>query len=72
MTAKDTITAEMAFMFGERSGNSTIDYPLEGSKSIVNALLRGIRKFGGRVLLRSHVEENCNGRYSSLTQSGSF
>lgn len=58
MTAKDTITAEMAFMFGERNdGNSTIDYPLEGSKSIVDALLRGIKKNGGRLLLRTPVEE---------------
>ena len=58
MTAKDTITAEMAFMFGERnSGGSTIDYPLDGSRGIVDALLRGIEKFGGRVLLRSHVDE---------------
>jgi len=58
MKAKDTITAEMAFMFGERNdGESTIDYPLEGSKAIVEALLRGIQKFGGQVLLRTPVEE---------------
>lgn len=58
MTAKDTITAEMAFMFGERnSGESTIDYPLEGSKGIVDALIRGIEKFGGKVLLTSPVQE---------------
>ena len=58
MTAKDTITAEMAFMFGERNaGHSTIDYPLEGSKAIVDALVRGINKFGGKVLLRSHIDE---------------
>ena len=57
MRAKDTITAEMAFMFGERNaGESTIDYPLEGSKSIVEALLRGIKKFGGKVLLSTPVE----------------
>ena len=58
MTAKDTITAEMAFMFGERnSGTSTIDYPLEGSKGIVDALIRGIEKHGGRILLTSPVEQ---------------
>lgn len=58
MKAKDTITAEMAFMFGERNdGESTIDYPMEGSKAIVEALLRGIKKFGGQVLLSSPVEE---------------
>ena len=58
MTAKDTIAAEMAFMFGERNeGNSTIDYPVHGSKSIVDALVRGIKKHGGRLWLRTHVDE---------------
>lgn len=58
MTAKDTITAEMAFMFGERnSGGSTIDYPMGGSKAIIEALIRGMQKFGGRLMLRSHVDE---------------
>ncbi|KAI3428469.1 hypothetical protein D9Q98_007294 [Chlorella vulgaris] len=57
MTAKDTIAAEMAFMFSERnSGHSTIDYPKGGSKAIVAALIRGIEKHGGRVLLRTHVD----------------
>ena len=73
MTAKDTITAEMAFMFGERnSGHSTIDYPLEGSKGIVDALLRGIEKNGGRVLLTAPVQqvlvegENARSGHSSI------
>ena len=58
MKAKDTIAAEMAFMFGERNeGKSSIDYPLEGSKSIVDALVRGIKKHGGKVQLRAPVEE---------------
>lgn len=58
MLAKDTICAEMAFMFMERnSGKSTVDYPLGGSKSIVDALVRGIESHGGRVMLRCAVEE---------------
>lgn len=58
MTSKDTICAEMAYMFLERnSGHSTINYPLGGSSAIVAALVRGIEKHGGRVLLRTHVEE---------------
>lgn len=106
MTAKDTLTAEMAFMFAERnSGKSQIDYPVSqpseslpvlggwwafergaswgglragqwllllpklplclpvpavqmgGSAAVVEALVRGIQKNGGRVLLNSHVEE---------------
>ena len=49
---------QMAFMLMERnSGNSTIDYPLEGSRGIVDALVRGIEKNGGRVLLRARVED---------------
>ena len=49
---------QMAFMLMERnSGNSTIDYPLEGSQGIVDALVRGIEKNGGRVLLRARVED---------------
>ena len=48
----------MAFMLMERnSGNSTIDYPIEGSKGIVDALVRGIEKYGGRVMLRARVGE---------------
>ena len=50
--------AEMAFMFMERNaGKSTIDYPVGGSRAIVDALVRGIRKHGGRVLLRAPVQE---------------
>ena len=49
---------QMAFMLMERnSGNSTIDYPIEGSKGIVDALVRGIERHGGRVLLRARVQE---------------
>ena len=51
-------TAEMAFMFLERnSGRSKIEYPIGGSAAIVGALVRGIEKYGGKVTLRSHVEE---------------
>jgi phytoene dehydrogenase-like protein len=49
---------QMAFMLMERnSGKSTIDYPIEGSQGIVDALVRGIKKNGGRVLLRARVED---------------
>ncbi len=48
----------MAFMLMERnSGKSTIDYPIEGSRGIVDALMRGIQKNGGRILLRARVED---------------
>ncbi|GLC53603.1 hypothetical protein PLESTB_000767600 [Pleodorina starrii] len=58
MTARDTLCAEMAFMFAERNaGRSAIDYPMGGSKAIIDALVRGLEKNGGRLLLRSHVDE---------------
>ncbi|KAF5837057.1 hypothetical protein DUNSADRAFT_4890 [Dunaliella salina] len=58
MTAKDTLCAEMAFMFLERNaGKSAIDYPMGGSKGVVDALVRGIKKYGGQIKLMSHVEE---------------
>lgn len=58
MTAKDTLLSEMAFMFMERnSGNSSIDYPMGGSEALVAALVRGIKKRGGHVLLNAHVEQ---------------
>lgn len=42
MTARDTLTAEMAFMFLERnSGRSAIDYPMGGSASLVSGRVMG-------------------------------
>ena len=58
MLAADTITAEMAFMFHERNApGATIDYPRGGSEALLDALVRGIEKNGGRVELRAHVDE---------------
>ena len=58
MLAKDTICAEMAFMFMERNkAGSTIDYPLGGSGRIVDSLLRGLNRHGGRLLLRARVAD---------------
>lgn len=34
----------------------TLEYPLHGSGAIVEALVRGLQKFGGRISLKSHVE----------------
>lgn len=58
MLAKDTICAEMAMMLGERNaGHSSIDYPLGGTGAICTALVRAIRKLGGRVMLGAHIDE---------------
>lgn len=51
-----TITAEIAFMVGERAKKGSVEYPLGGAHSIVNALVRGIERKGGEVRLRSHVD----------------
>mmetsp|Transcript_9594 Transcript_9594/g.14496 ORF Transcript_9594/g.14496 Transcript_9594/m.14496 type:complete len:594 (+) Transcript_9594:108-1889(+) len=55
-----TITAEMAMMMGEFYDEDAImDCPVGGAKSIVDALVRGIEKNGGQVILKSHVDEIC-------------
>lgn len=56
LTAQDTVAPEMAFMFGERSG-STIDYPVGGSPAIIQALIRGLKKWGGELRLKTHVDQ---------------
>lgn len=35
----------------------SLEYPLHGTGALVDALVRGLQKFGGRLSLRSHVEE---------------
>lgn len=56
MKSEDTVAPEMAFMFGERA-NSVIDYPVGGSGAIVEALVRGLKKWGGALQLGTHVEK---------------
>eukprot|EP00976_Prorocentrum_cordatum_P071983 1180531-Prorocentrum_minimum.AAC.9 len=58
LPADGTITAEMAFMYGERNRKgSTIDYPIGGAEAVINALVRGMEKHGGKLMLKSHVDE---------------
>jgi phytoene dehydrogenase-like protein len=58
LPATGTSTAEMAFMFAEwyRPG-VTLDYPVGGSAALVNALVRGLEKYGGHLRLGAHVEQ---------------
>lgn len=58
LPAEGTSTAEIAFMFAEwyRPG-VTLDYPIGGSAALVNALVRGLEKFGGTLRLGAHVKE---------------
>eukprot|EP00536_Pseudo-nitzschia_multiseries_P008155 jgi/Psemu1/197380/e_gw1.203.82.1 len=58
LTAEGTITAEMAMMMGEFYDDDAImDCPTGGSKSIVDALVRGTEKLGGKVFCNTAVEE---------------
>jgi phytoene dehydrogenase-like protein len=48
-----TITAEIAFMVGERS--AAMEYPIGGARAIIDAMVRGIEKYGGKCEMNSHV-----------------
>ncbi len=56
LKAYGTIAPEMAFMYGERH-HAKVDYPRGGSASIVQALVKGLEKWGGELRLRTHVEK---------------
>ena len=46
------------YMFAEwYKPGCTLEYPLHGTGAIVDALVQGIQKFGGRLSLGSHVEK---------------
>ncbi|KAL3515745.1 hypothetical protein ACH5RR_022647 [Cinchona calisaya] len=51
------LSAEMIYMFSEwYKPGCCLEYPLHGSGAVVDGLVRGLQKFGGRISLRSHVE----------------
>ncbi len=58
LPADGTSAAEMAFMFADwyRPG-VVIDYPVGGSGALVDALVRGLERHGGRLMLGAHVEQ---------------
>lgn len=56
LKAHGTIAPEVAFMLGERS-RSGVEYPVGGSGAIVNALVRGLERWGGKLMLGCHVEQ---------------
>ncbi|XP_035823892.1 carotenoid isomerase 1 isoform X1 [Zea mays] len=52
------LSAEMVYMFAEwYKPGCLLEYPLGGTGAIIDALVSGIEKFGGRLALRSHVEK---------------
>jgi phytoene dehydrogenase-like protein len=67
MTCQETVAPEMAFMFGERS-HTTIDYPIGGSGAIVDALVRGLQRWGGELRLGAHVEKIVTEKEGSKTR----
>ncbi len=56
LKADGTITPEVAFMLGERS-RAGVEYPIGGSGAIVDALIRGLKRWGGELRLGTHVEQ---------------
>jgi carotene isomerase len=58
LPASGTLTAEIAFMFADwyRPG-VVLDYPVGGSGALVDALLRGLQRNGGKLRLNAHVAE---------------
>uniref|UniRef100_A0A0C9QVE0 TSA: Wollemia nobilis Ref_Wollemi_Transcript_6218_2204 transcribed RNA sequence n=1 Tax=Wollemia nobilis TaxID=56998 RepID=A0A0C9QVE0_9CONI len=58
LKADGTLAAEIVYMFAEwYKPGCVLEYPLDGSGGIVDALVRGMEKFGGRLSLGSHVQE---------------
>ena len=57
LPADGTIAAEVAFMFADwyRPGVK-LDYPVGGSGALVEAMVRGLKKRGGKLMLGAHVE----------------
>lgn len=56
LKAHGTIAPEVAFMLGERS-RAGVEYPVGGSGAIIQALVRGLERWGGKLRLGSHVEQ---------------
>ncbi|KAL3679159.1 hypothetical protein R1sor_022115 [Riccia sorocarpa] len=58
LKADATLAAEVVYMFGEwYKPGCMLEYPVGGTAAIVNALVRGLEKFGGSLALGSHVDE---------------
>lgn len=58
LPANGTSAAEVAFMFADwyRPG-VMLDYPIGGSGALVTALVRGLERYGGQLMLNAHVEQ---------------
>ena len=71
--ASGTLAAEIGYMFDDwYRPNSTLEFPVGGSEAIVDGLVRGLKKNGGRLELRSHVDaiDVVDGRATGVTLRG--
>jgi carotene isomerase len=58
LPADGTIAAEVAFMFADwYKPNAVLDYPIGGSGALVDALVQGLERHGGKLILGAHVEQ---------------
>ena len=58
MSMDDTNTAAMATLFNEWfNPEAYLEYPIGGSESVVNALIKGFKKNGGELLLSSKIKK---------------
>ncbi len=58
LPAEGTSAAEMAFMFADwYKPGVVLDYPVGGSGALVDALVRGLQKYGGQLRLNAHVKQ---------------
>jgi phytoene dehydrogenase-like protein len=55
LKADGTVAPEVAFMLGERS-HVGVEYPVGGSGAIIQALIRGLEAWGGKLQLGCHVD----------------
>ncbi|WYL97388.1 MAG: NAD(P)/FAD-dependent oxidoreductase [Gloeotrichia echinulata IR180] len=56
LKAHETIAPEVAFILGERT-RAGVEYPVGGSGTIVKALVRGLKRWGGELRLGCHIEQ---------------
>lgn len=57
LPADATNAAEVAFMFADwYKPHVKLDYPVGGSAALVDALIRGLKKHNGKLILNAHVE----------------
>ncbi|PNW72273.1 hypothetical protein CHLRE_16g674950v5 [Chlamydomonas reinhardtii] len=58
LPANGTVAAEVAFMFNEwYRPDCFLEFPVGGSQAMVQGLVGGMEKYGGRLMLSSHVDK---------------